>query len=59
MHYPDLNPLCLFKLHDNYPETGGYLRTTFFSLGDLALETDVKFINKLLIVPREETLQKW
>jgi len=23
MHYPDLNPLCLFKLHDNYPETGG------------------------------------
>ena len=25
MHYPDLNPLCLFKLHDNYPETGGLL----------------------------------
>jgi len=26
MHYPDLNPLCLFKLHDNYPETGGFTK---------------------------------
>jgi|GEM_PF-4467336 len=35
MHYPDLNPLCLFKLHDNYPETGGLGQRSWRALLEL------------------------
>jgi len=43
MHYPDLNPLCLFKLHDNYPETGGlHVRARNYTMAILAGESGLR-----------------